>query len=193
MAYHAGQDPGELPPPPSAPAALKRTFSALNAARSTAPDGQHDSGGNTAALPAAIAVAVFVVTTLVVLRVIRRVRQNREAISSRGQYDTLLEQPRMWEVRLSRADGQGRWSDLMPLAAGHVQGAADVITLCPTGRPMERSPLLSASQSSRSRQDPGDEREDGSGICVTVLVTMPVQPERGRSGPPDHLAIGVHW
>ncbi len=131
MAYHAGQDPGEvctiascsstlvayrvlkLPPPPSAPAALKRTFSALNAARSTAPDGQHDSGGNTAALPAAIAVAVFVVTTLVVLRVIRRVRQNREAISSRGQYDTLLEQPRMWEVRLSRADGQGRWSDLM--------------------------------------------------------------------------------
>lgn len=111
------------PPPPSTLAAATSTHSGLNVARSSVPDDQPSSNGNDAVLPAAIAVAAFVVTTLVVLRLVRASRTRRRAIAARGQLDE-PEPPRMWEVCLSAPRGHtGKWSDLMVRAPPTVTGS----------------------------------------------------------------------
>ena len=71
------------------------------------------SGDNSDAVPAAIAVAIFVACVLVVLKILQFIRRNRLAASN-----TELEPdpPRMWEVTLRRARGpsfKGRWSEIM--------------------------------------------------------------------------------
>ena len=111
------------PPPPSTLAAATSTHSGLNVARSSVPDDQPSSNGNDAVLPAAIAVAAFVVTTLVVLRLVRASRTRRRAIAARGQLDE-PEPPRMWEVCLSPPRGHtGKWSDLMVRAPPTMTGS----------------------------------------------------------------------
>ncbi|KAI0704497.1 hypothetical protein C8T65DRAFT_696540 [Cerioporus squamosus] len=119
-------------------------------------------------------VAAFVVATLVVLRVIRRTRQRREAINAaRGQPDA-LERPRLWE----------------PVAAGYIQASDAVPHRTSVGSPLVYAAESSGGPSQRELHD-SLEREDGSGMSVTVLVAMPAQPERGREKSPAHVAMGV--
>ncbi|RPD53400.1 hypothetical protein L226DRAFT_540568 [Lentinus tigrinus ALCF2SS1-7] len=173
MVNYAARDPRELrpyPPPPSSPSpSVKRTYNGLTVARSTILNDRPADNGNSAVVPAAIAVAVFVATTLVVLKLLRMARQHRRAVAAHRQIDE-LELPRMWEVRLSASSGQGRWSDLMPVAAEYMQeqsntseGHTPVTFARPLFGHVENHTLTS---------------DEHHGIIrVTVLVTMPSQLE----------------
>ena len=71
------------------------------------------SDDNSDAVPAAIAVAIFVACVLVVLKILQFIRRNRLAAANT---DLEPDPPRMWEVTLLRARGpsfKGRWSEIM--------------------------------------------------------------------------------
>lgn len=56
---------------------------------------------------------------------------------------------------------------------------------------LERNFLISAGQSSNQDPRDSDEQEDGSRVCVTVLITMPEQPQSGGPAPAKRIVMGT--
>ncbi|KAI0738610.1 hypothetical protein C8Q80DRAFT_251879 [Daedaleopsis nitida] len=164
------------------------------------------SNGNTAVMPAIVAVALLVVCTLLMMRLLSCYNSRYRITPS---YRPVVvgssepEKPRMWEVSLADAHpptAAGKWCDLMPVTVECLDDMSDE-TSC-SSRSSSRASRGSAAKatffsSNSSRSSSPDSRvsstrssfekfSTGTGVRVAVLVAMPSphrHPERYSTTP----------
>ncbi|KAI0372584.1 hypothetical protein BV20DRAFT_1050483 [Pilatotrama ljubarskyi] len=182
-----------------------RTTNNADAASSTTTsnsDSSHHTSTINAAIPAFIAVAVFVLTTFVAMRAIRGLRGG--GVSPVYRKSAEDEKPQLYEVHLGDAPPPvrttGRWDQMMPVSLEYLPPYEPQSPSRPSSsRAPSLSPPAPPSPAARPSRSPSRERgrsrsswgvfsdrsaasapaEDPSRMRVAVLIAMPSPPTPG--------------
>ncbi|KAI9062548.1 hypothetical protein FKP32DRAFT_1604055 [Trametes sanguinea] len=170
--------------------------SSADASQSTAPD---NGPVVSPIVPALIAVAVFVLSSLVILKAVRSLRGGSGVTVYRKAVDE--EKPQLWEVSLNEkaapVHDAGTWSEMMPISVGYLPpddtptltrppSVATTTSSSSCSRPRSRTWSFSPPKPAAKPVEPDDEAR----LHVAVLIAMPT-PSGDEPRPPAPAYLGL--
>ncbi|KAI0642281.1 hypothetical protein C8Q79DRAFT_243638 [Trametes meyenii] len=154
------------------------------------------------AVPALIAITVFILACVVMAKAIRGLRGERVIPVYRRPGQNSEEKPRMWEVRLDETCASpyaalGRWSEMMPVGIEYIQPCAPVTLASLPSAPSRLSASVTRDSHRSSKtiipeNSSADEKApiQTAHLRVAVLITMPTYGSNALAAPaPVYLGI----